>query len=202
MPAKGAVSADPKRSETQSDRARWESRYADRDAPQAPPPAALVVEHLHRVHAGRALDLAMGAGHNAVYCAQHGFQVAGVDISLGAVRAAKDLARRSGAPIRGIVADLEGWPVPSDAFDLILNLRYLQRSLFGPIKAALRPGGLLLFETFTVDHIAPHRERPLRREYLLERNELLHSFSNLHIIRYTEDMMDGSAVASLVARKA
>ena len=196
MPAfsRAAVSAE-------TTRARWERRYAERDDPEALEPAAVVARHLHRAHVGQALDLAMGVGHNTVYCAQRGFAMVGVDISLRAVRAAKALARCHGVTIGGMVADLEAWPLPREAFDLVMNLRYLQRSLFEPIKAALRSGGLLLFETFTVDQIGLEGVHQLRRDFLLERNELLRSFSDLHIVEYTEDIAREGAVASLVARK-
>jgi tellurite methyltransferase len=151
----------------------------------------------------RALDIACGDGRNAAYLAQLGFNVDAVDISdvvIDALQAAAIDRRLAVNPIR---LDLERDPLPSSDYDVIVQLNYLQRSLFGPLAQALAPGGILIVETVTRRH-AEELGNPFDPRFLLDRNELLTSFSDLNVLRYEEGVAERSgrprAVAGLVAR--
>jgi SAM-dependent methyltransferase len=90
-------------------------------------------------------------------------------------------------------------PLPRSAFDLIVVTRYLQRDLFPTLREALKPGGVLVYETFTVRQ----RERgsgPTSAAYLLEEGELAGYFSGFDVVFY-EETLSPEAVARLVARK-
>jgi tellurite methyltransferase len=102
-------------------------------------PARLLVDNIHLLPVGRALDVAMGTGRNAVYLAKKGFDVEGVDISSEAVRSALDQAREAGVTLKARVADLKrDYHIEKSAYDVIICFNYLQRSFITQIKDGLR----------------------------------------------------------------
>ena len=114
----------------------------------------------------RVLDVACGHGRHAHWLAGAGHRVTAVD---------RDPALL--APLAGlattIAADLEAdpWPLPGQAFDAVVVTNYLWRALFPALKAAVAPGGLLIYETFAQAHAA--LGRPRRPEFLLCPGELI-----------------------------
>jgi len=141
-------------------------------------PAQFLVDNIALLPKGRALDVAMGAGQNAIYLAKIGFEVEGVDISPEAVSSALELARKFGLTIRAQVADLEKeYHIEKGAYEVIICFNYLQRSLIQQIKDGLRKGGMVVYETFIVDHL--QFGKPKSPDYLLKRNELLNMFRNI-----------------------
>jgi tellurite methyltransferase len=153
---------------------------------------------------GRALDVASGSGRNALFLAELGFEVDAVDISDVAIGALDTVARERRLPVRGRVADLEDDGLPSGSYDVVVNMNYLQRDLFGALAQAVAPGGLLLFETFAAAHIEELGAKT-NPDYVLGPNELLRVFSDLLVVRYGEGVVERSGrpkgVASLVARR-
>jgi len=147
----------------------------------------------------RALDLAMGRGRHALVLARHGFQTFGVDLKHDAVRDAVAAAARDGLRIRGWCADLEKSSLPVAAFDLIVVTRYLQRSLFPSIRRAVKPGGFVLYETFTVAQRLLG-SGPASADHLLEPGELRERFSGWEVLFY-EEVASPEAVARLAAQR-
>lgn len=183
------------------DRERWNARYAagDRHA-RAIEPLPFLARHLDLLPRGAALDLATGGGRNALHLAANGFRVTAVDVSEEALKQARALAAARGVEIAFVAADLEGgWALAPESYAVIVCTYYLQRSLFVPIREALRPGGVAFLETYTLDHRRHHPDFP--RRYLLEPGELLQAVAPLRILRY-QDVDDGrAAYASVLARK-
>ena len=70
-----------------------------------------------------------------------------------AVESCREKAARLGLAVEAIVADLEEYRLPVGRYDLIVNFYYLQRSLAGPIVRALKRGGVLVFESYTIDQL-------------------------------------------------
>lgn len=165
-------------------------------------PADFLIENLALLPRGRVLDVAMGEGRNALYLARQGFEVDGVDISPTAVERARAAAEREGLLINATVGDLEGsFRIPEQAYDALICFNYLQRSLFPALKAALRPGGVIIYETFIVDQAALFG-KPRNPEFLLRHNELLNVFHDFRCLRYREGVFAGrGAVAGIVAVK-
>lgn len=165
-------------------------------------PAQFLVDTIELLPRGKALDVAMGSGQNAIYLAQMGFEVEGVDISAEAVSNARELARKTGVTIKAEVADLEGsYRITKNAYDLIICFHYLQRSLIPQIKDGLKKGGMVVYETFIVDQ-AKLFSKPRNPAYLLKHNELLDMFRDFRCLRYREGIIDGrQAIASIVAEK-
>ncbi|MEK7850473.1 MAG: class I SAM-dependent methyltransferase [Deltaproteobacteria bacterium] len=181
-------------------RFEWDTRYPTGDRVPERDPSRLLLDFSYMLPKGRALDIACGEGRNAVYLARQGYQVDAIDISEVAIKNARMTAK--GLDINFIVADLENFSIPEDTYDLIINFYYLQRSLLPKIKKGLKKNGLVLFETYTIEHQAfGHPKNP---EFLLKPNELLTLFNDLHIVYYREGVIevDGKkAIASLVGRK-
>jgi tellurite methyltransferase len=165
-------------------------------------PAPFLVENIDLLPVGRALDVAMGNGRNAIYLAQAGFTVEGIDNSPEAIESARKAAKEAGVAITAQIADLEGgdYLIEKSAYNVIICFNYLHRPLIPQIKEGLRPGGVVVYETFTVDQVPfGHPRNP---DYLLKYNELLEMFRDFRCLRYHEGTIGGyKAVAGLVAQK-
>lgn len=188
-------------SEFADDRGAWDKTYNRKDYVFGKEPAAFLVKHVGQLPKGPALDLAMGEGRHAVYLAKKGFQVEGVDFSSVALRKAQKLAAENGVKIKVVNADLNKYKIRPGAYSVILNFYYLQRSLFPQIVAGLKKGGVLVFETNTLEQLKNPTGKDFEREYLLEAGELKKAFAELEILHYSETNDGKDAVASLIARK-
>jgi len=134
---------------------------------------------------GEVLDVAAGSGRNARWLAQQGFIVEAVD------RDGEALAVMRG--IDGITlnsADLENaaWPYAGRQFDAIVVCRYLHRPLFAALRESLKPGGVLIYETFMQGHEA--YGRPTNPDFLLRENELEQVFgTDLAVLAFEQGLM-------------
>ena len=140
----------------------------------------------------------MGRGRHALPLARAGFRTFGVDVTLEAVRDAIAAARAEGLRVEGWCADLTRYPLPRAAFDLIVVCRYLQRDLFADLRAALAPGGTVIYETFTTAQRALGKP-PASADHLLEPGELRRQFDGLDLLFY-EEVLAPDAVARLAAQ--
>lgn len=199
-----------------SSQSDWDAKH--RLAAEASPsePASIVRELLPLLPAGPALDVACGTGRHALVLAARGQHVTAVDFSSVAldnlevrVRSMRvpvcrsQLLHEVERPFHGglelIQADLGRAHLPERSYDLILCIQYLQRSLFPKMAGALRPGGVLLFETFTRAQLE-FAGGPRNPAYLLETGELREAFPELSVLFYRE-LRAGQGIASLVAKK-
>jgi SAM-dependent methyltransferase len=150
-----------------------------------PEPAAWVRRFAGLVRrGGTALDLACGSGRHVRWLAAQGFAVTGVDRKEEAVAPLRALAEI-------VVADLEGgpWPLPGRRFDAVVVTNYLWRPLWPALRAALAPGGVLLYETFA--HGQQTIGKPQRAEFLLQPGELLQLCAGLRVVAF-EDGFDAA----------
>jgi len=151
--------------------------------------------------AGIALDVACGHGRNAIWLAEHGLRTIGVDRDESAVAWVNQEATRRVLPLWAQVVDLESGPpfIEPDSFDLVVVVHYLHRPLFPSLVAALRPGGMLVYETFTRTQAA--RGKPTNPAFLLEPGELAELVRPLDVLASREGQFDERMVASVVARR-
>ncbi|MEK7221700.1 MAG: dihydroneopterin aldolase [Nitrospirota bacterium] len=175
------------------------------DDPHGTRPADWLVCHRPLYATGRALDLACGRGRNTLYLAREGFQVEAWDRDAGALEELRATAGSLGlAALTTRPVDLEQTPeIPSASFDLIAVFYYLQRDLAPTIVRALKPGGILVYETFLIDN-HERFNHPRRREFCLNHNELLSLFGELRVLAYREGALDphrGPFTAALVAQR-
>ena len=163
--------------------------------------AQFLVENMELLPRGKALDVAMGNGRNAIYLAKNGFEVEDVDMSPEAVNIALESSLKAGVTIKAQVADLEvSYRIEKSAYDVIICFNYLQRSLIPQIRDGVRQGGMVVYETFIVDQA--QFGKPQNPDYLLKHNELLEMFRQFRCLRYREGIMENrKAIASIVAQK-
>ena len=148
----------------------------------------------------RALDLAMGDGRHTRVLAEAGFRAFGVDRNYSRVWQARAWLRASGLDASLWVADLECYPLGNGHFDLVVCSRYLQRSLWSALAASVRPGGFVLYETFTTDQ-RQYDWGPRASDHLLTPGgELRAAFDGWDVWTYDE-RREPAAEAQLVARK-
>jgi SAM-dependent methyltransferase len=174
------------------DRRKWNQKYQSQN--YIDEPAAIVKHYVELAGGKNALDIAAGNGRNALFLARQGFVVDAVDIADEGL--AQFVGKHPG--IHAICADLDEFDIPANRYDLIVNIKYLNRRLFPYIREGLVPGGILIFETF-LDSQNPAKNQPRCRDYLLRENELLHAFSSLKIVYYKEAKEDKDAEAAWLA---
>ena len=131
-------------------RERWNRRWAGEERVHASTvPSRFVVAEVADLPPGAALDLACGAGRNAVWLAEQGWRVTAVDFSGVALRMARSLEAERRVAVEWVEADVLAWTPPPRAYDLVCVL-YLQlpagerRTALARAAAAVRPGGTLL----------------------------------------------------------
>jgi SAM-dependent methyltransferase len=188
-------------------REKWNRRYEEPGfSPFPDTPAEWLVENRALLgDGGLALDVACGDGRNSRYlAAELGFSVVAVDVSDVAVEALTEAARERGLAVEARVVDLEAEPLPRGEYDVIVNLNFLQRDLFPALAAGLRPGGLLVFETFSEADVGELGKR-FDPRFVLAPNELLHAFPGLRVRHYREGVAvrrgEPCGVAGLVAER-
>ncbi len=148
---------------------------------------------------GGALDVAMGRGRHTIALARAGFRAFGVDIDAGVVAAASQLAAAEGVRLHAWCADLTAHPLPVSRFAVVVVARYLQRDLFPALAAAVRPGGIVLYETFTTAQLRLGTG-PRSSDHLLAPGELRRRFEGFEIL-FDEEVEGPDAVARLAARR-
>jgi SAM-dependent methyltransferase len=163
------------------------------------PASWLVMNRAWLPASGRALDVACGRGRNAAWLAQHGFATTAIDREASAMAALDARARLEGLPLTALAMDLEsgGATLGEGVYDVVVVVHYLHRPLFPALLAALRPGGVLVYETFTVAQAA--RGRPTNPAYLLGPGELPRLVAPLHVVAAREGDYEGRMVSSVVA---
>lgn len=180
----------------------WDTRYRDGYQPRVP--SALLDRWLDRLIPGRALDVACGTGRNTLLLAEHGWRTLGIDISPVALHIARDEAQRRDLHVDLLAANLEDWPLPPDTFDLVCVFRFLDRSLCPRLALSVKPGGVLIYETFTVAQ-RNYEGGPRADAMLLQPGELPALFSGLTALEHREGVIDEGgrprALAGLVARR-
>lgn len=183
-------------------RRHWDKRYRDGHLPRSA--SALLRRWLPQLPGGAALDVACGTGRNALLLAEHGWRVVGIDISPVALRIARTAAAEHGLKLDLLAANLEDWPLPAARFDLVCVFRFLDRPLCPRFAAALKPGGVVIYETFTIDQ-RRYAGGPRADAMLLQPGELPTLFPDLDPLEHTEGVVIEDdrprALAGFVGRK-
>ncbi len=173
------TAADPSRE-------RWNRRWAGERANAATTPSAFLIAETEALPPGRALDVACGAGRNAVWLARRGWRVTAVDFSDVALRAARELARASGVEVEWIEADAVTWVPPARAYDLVAVM-YLQlpagerRAALAHAAAAVRPGGTLLVVGHDLLNLTEGAGGPTQAEVLFTPDDVVAEIGDLVI---------------------
>jgi 2-polyprenyl-3-methyl-5-hydroxy-6-metoxy-1,4-benzoquinol methylase len=163
---------------------KWNERYrAAKGERQA---ARVLEENLHLLpDSGRALDLACGLGCNTILLAQQGLNVVAWDIADVPIAALQAVARERQLPIQAEVRDVAANPPAPETFDVIVVSYFLDRDIIPALIQALKPGGLIYYQTFTRQRVSDRG--PQREEFRLADQELLRLFSGLQALFYREE---------------
>jgi SAM-dependent methyltransferase len=153
------------------------------------------------------LDLACGHGRNGLFLLTHNVPVIFADnneTKLQSILPTLDSVAAGAISSECWLVDFEledNNPLADKSFDAILVFNYLHRPLFASIKEAIRPGGLIVYETFTVEQ--RQFGRPSNPDFLLSPGELIQEFSDWEMVESFEGVVPGPdrAVARLIARK-
>lgn len=181
------------------DKTRWDKKYSTEIYLFGKHPVKFLADHSHLLPKGKVLDVAMGEGRNGVYLATKGFDVTGVDISQEGLKKAHELAEANHVKIVTRVTDLESITLEKNAYDVVVCTYYMQRNLFPQMKDALKPGGMIVVETYNMDYL---KYNPgFKPQWALKENELLDIFKDFKVLRY-ESIDDGQfAYSSILAQK-
>jgi|SRR5687768_1410792 len=165
-------------------------------------PTRWLVDHQRLLpNAGTALDVACGRGSNAIWLALRGLETLAIDRDIAALVDLGAQVERLGLPLKTAVIDLEREDarLPPAAFDVVVVVRYLHRPLFPVLTEAVRPGGVLVYETFTREQAA--RGKPTNPAFLLEPGELRALVAPLEVLVEREGDFEGKMLASVIARR-
>lgn len=185
------------------DRDKWNQRYAE-DSYHKNNPVELLQDWLPGLPAGKALDVACGAGRNSIFLAQAGFRVDAIDISAEGLHKAGQQAETLGLDINWIEQDLEQAFRFDRDYDLIVVMWYVNLELITRLCDCLAAGGYLLCE----EHLITDQDviGPTSSNYRVAPGALLEAVSGMDVLLYAETIENASAgerVASarVVAKK-
>jgi tellurite methyltransferase len=181
--------------------AEWDERHRGKPAGDAEPFLAAM---LARIPRGLALDVAAGRGRNSLALARAGMRVVAVDFSVEAMRLLAATARDARLAIWPVAANLDSFHLKDESFDAIVNINFLDRALFPKFERALRPGGVLIAETFLIDQASIGHPRDPR--FLLGHGELRALAGGLEVEEYREGVVtypngERAFRASMLARR-
>jgi SAM-dependent methyltransferase len=150
---------------SRDDREHWENAHAKAAAPG--PAAPFLVEHVHLLRPGLVVDVAAGRGRNAAFLAARGHRVIALDVA----RPALERLHAMDARIACVQMDLDAPGVRAGSVDAVVVVNFLDRRLFAEVGRWIRPGGILVWDTFLIDQ----REigHPRNPSFLLARGELV-----------------------------
>lgn len=186
------------------ERERWNRKY--RENPNAwlePDPflAWAFSEYIQPLfpRGGSALDLAGGAGRHSIWLAKHGWEVTLIDVSDSGVELARQNAGPLAAHIHCVLDDLTQFRASQTQFDVVMGFFYLGRAIFPEIVKAVRPGGVLLYKTYTTEQLKlPGGPKDV--SHLLMPGELLRLAGGMRVLHSCETVGE-KATAEIVARK-
>ena len=188
-----------------AERDKWDARYGAGAYSERAHPTALLADWLDRSPRGRALDIACGAGRNALFLAAAGYAVDAVDISAAGLERGRATAAERRLDVSWHCVDLEERPdaLPSGPYDLIVWVRYVNVALWPAVLSRLAPGGHLLVE----QHLVTNAEvvGPTSSAFRLASGELARAAAELVMVYKHEGLIvdpDGrtAALAQLIAR--
>jgi cyclopropane fatty-acyl-phospholipid synthase-like methyltransferase len=195
---------------------RWQTRFSAPAYAFGKEPNAFLKAQAHRLRPGQsALSVADGEGRNGVWLAEQGLDVLTIDFSQAGLAKAQALAAERGVKLRTELADVTQWRWPTNAFDVIVAIfifvePHERAPFFASLKAALKPGGLLLMQGYRPEQLKFRTGGPPNAERMYTRAILQEGFGEMaevDIREHDSTISEGtahvgmSALIDLVARK-
>ena len=186
---------------SQDSKTQWDQRYSRPTFVYGKSPVKFLSENYQFIpYEASVLDLGMGEGRNAVFLAQKGYKVTGIDISSVAVKKAYLLAQEFGVKFKGVVASLEDYKIAPGSFDAIICFYFVDRNLVEKMKSWLKPGGIIIYEAFTTRQKA-NKKANAEEEFFLKEQELLKLFHGMRVLKYEEPLHEKEFRSSIILRK-
>ena len=176
-------------------RQKWDNIYRNADYGEHEA-VRVLTENRHLLpESGRALEVACGRGANALLLARHGLDVDAWDISAVVIEQLNTRAREQELAIRATVRDVVNEPPDVASYDVVVVSHFLDRALFPALRDALKPDGLLCYQTFTRSRVSD--SGPGNPEYRLADNELLALCRGMQVLVYREEGRYGNVKQGL-----
>lgn len=146
-------------------------------------PNAFLAEVVRGRSPGVALDLGMGQGRNALFLAQQGWKVTGVDISDVGLAKAREQARTLGVQLNTILQNADDFDFGKERWDLVAMIYFPPRPYVSRIREGLKAGGIVVVEGF---HLDSAEKRRLGDGVVFGSNELLKVFEDFRVVKYED----------------
>lgn len=192
----------------------WDQRFADASFFYGTEPNDFLKAHIGLLQ-GKVLSLAEGEGRNAVFMAQHGLEVLGVDSSIVGLEKAQQLAKEKAVTIATEQADLAVYSPASESFDAVVSIfahlpEAIRKNLHQKVEASLKPSGILLLEGYSKEQINNNTGGPKNPEMLYALEDIIAEFPQCEIIHaktLEREVVEGqghtglASVVQLIAKK-
>lgn len=177
----------------------WDERYSTDEFVYGTTANEFLVSTIDRLPKGRVLCVAEGEGRNAVYLAQAGCEVVGVDASRVGLDKAARLARQRGVHIETVVADLADFAIQPHSWDAVVSIfchlePQLRKALHRRVVAGLRPGGVLVLEAYRPEQIRYATGGPAAADMMPSLAELRDELEGLefeHAVEIVRNVSEG-----------
>lgn len=188
---------------SQDSSTQWDQRYSRPTFIYGKAAAPFLAENYQYIpYEGTVLDMGMGEGRNAVFLAQKGYKVTGVDLSSVAVKKSYLLAQEFGVKIKGVVGSLKEYKIAPGSYDAIICFYWVDRGMVEKIKSWLKPGGILIYEAHTFRE--KERDAAKRAEVsdnYLKEQELIRLFPGMRVLKYEEPLHEKEFRSSIILMK-
>lgn len=178
----------------------WSNRYKSRDE-ELKPPSKFLVDNLSSLKDGSVLDLACGDGANAIYLAQKGFSVTGVDFSEEALNRLNKFSKEKNLSINTKLLDVDDKDelLSLKEFDNILISKFKpQVDVFKILPKLLKNGGIILFTSF---NFRQSEISDFSRKYTLEEREFADLTDKLTLLKLETRVEDGNHIDGYIFKK-
>jgi SAM-dependent methyltransferase len=193
----------------------WDDRYAADGWAFGTEPNDFLRQEARRIPPGRVLCLGEGEGRNAVFLAEQGYEVVGVDQSQVGMDKAQALAQERGVFIETVVSSIEDFDLTEGEWQGIISVFFhlppeLRKKVHTAVVHGLAPGGILIFEAFTPKQLEYDTGGPPHRDRLISLSDLKEEFEGLELLLAKEterEVHEGrmhtgmSSVVQLVGRR-
>lgn len=180
----------------------WDQAYARQSYIFGKAPAKFLAENYSYFSANsKILDMGMGEGRNAVFLAQKGHKVIGIDISSVAIKKANKLAKEFGVRVQSVLASLDSYKIDKASLDGLICFYYVDRKLIPKMISWLKPGGILFFEADSILQKSQKGQKTYSEEQYLQEGELLRLFPGMKVLKYEEPLHEQKFRASIILQK-